>query len=70
MPPCWSNFCKADEAERWLLHAAEGGDAESMLTLAKRAFYAREFEEARVWGERAKEAGSVEAAELFRQLPR
>ncbi len=41
-----------------------------MLVIAKRAFYAREIEEARYWGERAKEAGGAEAAELFLQLPR
>lgn len=34
-----------DDAQRWLLHAAESGDAESMLMLAKRSFYARQSDE-------------------------
>jgi TPR repeat protein len=57
------------ETQRWLEFAADRGDTESMLVLAKRAFYAKDFEQARHWGSRAAAAGSREAQELFVQIP-
>jgi TPR repeat protein len=67
-PPATGQPC-TEQARRWVRHAAEGGDVESMFVLARVLFYAGQHEEAACWGLMAAARGHAEAKEMFAIAP-